>query len=196
MAIITQGNFTKALWPGVNAWYGKAYDEFKPEWPMLFDKYTSRRAFAADAGVTGFGLAAIKQEGAPITYDTMGQAFTTRYQHVVYASGFIITEEMVDDDLYDVVGKTRAEALAFSMRATKETVAANVYNRAFNSSYTFGDGKEMCSTSHPNVAGGTWSNRLATDSALSEASLEQACIDLMNFTNDRGLKINVMPDCL
>jgi hypothetical protein len=196
MALINTGSFTKALWPGVNAWYGKVYDEFKPEYTDLFDKYTSRRAFEEDVGVTGFGLASVKGEGAPITYDTMGQGFTTRYQHVVYAMGFVITEEMVDDDLYDVVGKARAESLAFSMRATKETVGANVYNRAFTAAYSFGDGKEMCATDHPNVTGGTWANELATPAALSEASLEQACVDLMKFTNDRGLKINIQPQSL
>lgn len=195
-SIINTGTFTKALWPGVNAWYGKVYDEFKPEWPDLFDKHTSRRAYEEDVGVTGFGLASVKPEGQPITYDSVSQGFTTRYTHVVYANGFVITEEMVDDDLYDVIGKARAEALAFSMRSTKETVAANVYNRAFNSSYTFGDGKEMCATDHPNVTGGTWSNELTTAAALSEAALEQACIDLMKFTNDRGLKINVQPQSL
>lgn len=190
MAINT-GSFSKALWPGVNAWYGKKYDEFQPQWVDLFEKNTSRRAWEEDVGLSGFGLASVKTEGAAITYDNALQGFTTRYTHVNYALGFVITEEMVDDDLYDVIGKTRAEALAFSMRSTKETVAANVYNRAFNSSYTGGDGLEMCSTAHVNVAGGTWSNELTTAANLSEASLEQMVIDLMGFQNDRGLKIQV-----
>ena len=193
---IAQGNFSKALWPGVNAWYGKKYDEFDPQWPVLFDKHTSRRAWEEDVGTSGFGLAAVKAEGAPIVYDNATQGFTTRYTHVNYALGFVITEEMVEDDLYDVIGKARAEALAFSMRSTKETVAANVYNRAFSSSYTGGDGKEMCATDHPNVAGGTQSNELATAANISEAALEQMIIDLMGFTNDRGLKIQVKPQSL
>ena len=193
---INTGNFSKALTPGVNAWYGKAYDEFKPEYPDLFDKNTSRRAFEEDVGTSGFGLASVKGEGAVITYDTATQGFTTRYTHVNYGLGFTITEEMVDDDQYDVIGKARAEALAFSMRQTKETVAANVYNRAFNSSYTGGDGLEMCSTAHLNVAGGTWSNELSTAANLSESSLEDMCINLMKFTNDRGLRINVQPQSL
>lgn len=193
---IAQGNFTKALWPGVNAWYGKKYDEFEPQYPKLFEKHSSRRAWEEDVGTSGFGLASVKPEGGNITYDNATQGFTTRYTHVNYALGFVITEEMVEDDLYDVIGKARAEALAFSMRATKETIGANVYNRAFNSSYTGGDGKEMCATDHPNVAGGTWSNELATAANLSEAALEQAVIDIMGFTNDRGLKIQVKPQTL
>lgn len=194
--MIAQGNFTKALWPGVNAWYGKKYDEFPPQWTPLFEKNTSRRAWEEDVGTSGFGLASVKGEGAAIVYDNATQGFTTRYTHVNYALGFVITEEMVDDDLYDVIGKARAESLAFSMRATKETVAANVYNRAFNSSYTGGDGKEMCATDHPNVAGGTQSNELSTAANLSEAALEQAVIDIMGWTNDRGLKIQVKPQTL
>ena len=103
---------------------------------------------------------------------------------------------MVDDDLYDIIGKARAEALAFSMRQTKEVVGSNVYNRAFTSTYTGGDGKELCATDHPNVTGGTWANELSVAANLSEAALEQMCIDLMKFTNDRGLRINVQPQCL
>lgn len=193
---INSSSFAKALWPGVNAWYGKVYDEFKPEWPDLFDKNTSRRAYEEDVSLSGFGLASVKTEGGSISYDTMQQGFVTRYTHVNYALGFTITEEMVDDDLYDVVGKARAEALAFSMRQTKEVVAANVYNRAFTSTYAGGDGKELCATDHPNISGGTYSNELSTAANLSEASLEQMCIDLMKFTNDRGLRINVQPQSL
>lgn len=196
-SIINTGTLSKALWPGVNAWYGKVYDEFKPEYVDLFEKNSSRRAYEEDVGVTGFGLASVKAEGAPITYDSLSQGYTTRYTHVVYASGFTITEEMVDDDLYDVIGKARAEALAFSMRQTKDVVGANIYNRAFSGSgVLYGDGKTMCASDHPNVSGGTWSNILTTAAALSEASLEQACIDLMKFTNDRGLRINVQPQSL
>lgn len=146
--------------------------------------------------MSSFGLAVVKPEGAGITYDSERQGFITRYNHVVYALGFVITREMMEDDQYDIVGQRKAQGLAFSMRQTKEIVAANVYNRAFNASYTGGDAKEMIATDHPLVAGGTWSNELATPADLSEAALEQAYIDISAFTNDRGLLIGVRPKCL
>jgi hypothetical protein len=193
---ITTGNFAKALWPGVNSWYGKEYSEFKVEYTDLFDTYNSRKAWEEDMGITSFGLAQVKGEGASIAYDNEQQGFLTRYTHVTYALGFIITREMVEDDLYDVAGEKKARALAFSMRQTKENIAANVYNRAFNTSYTGGDGKALAVTDHPNVAGGTWSNTLSTAADISEAALEQACIDLGKWTNDRGLRIAVRPRTL
>lgn len=196
MSVINSGSFAKALWPGVNAWFGKEYSEYSVEYDKLFDKYTSTKAFEEDVGVSSLGLAVQKSEGSPITYDSERQGFITRYQHVVYALGFVITREMMEDDQYDVVGQKKAKSLAFSLRQTKEVVAANVYNRAFNSSYTGGDGKELLSNAHPNIAGGTYSNILATASDLSEAALEQACIDIAGFTNDRGLTIAVRPKCL
>lgn len=196
MSVINSGSFAKALWPGVNAWYGKAYDEYPVEYDKLFDKFTSNRAFEEDVGISSFGLAVMKPEGAGITYDSERQGFVTRYQHVVYALGFIITREMMDDDLYDVVGQRKAQGLAFSMRQTKEIVGANVYNRAFNSSYTFGDGVSLINASHPNIKGGTWSNQIGTAADLSEAALEQACIDIAGFTNDAGLLIAVRPKSL
>jgi hypothetical protein len=190
---INSSSFAKALWPGVNTWYGKEYAEYPVQWDKLFDKFTSSRAWEEDVGTSGFGLARVKQEGAAIEYDNEKQAFTTRYVHVVYAMGFVITREVFDDDLYDVVGQRKATALAFSMRQTKEVVAANVYNRAFNASFTFGDGSALCVNNHANVAGGTWSNIPSTAADLSEASLEQAYIDISGYTNDRGLLINVKP---
>lgn len=196
MSVITSSNFAKALWPGVNAWWGKAYAEYPAEWDKLFDKFSSRKAFEEDVGVSSFGLASVKAEGAPITYDSERQSFISRYTHVVYASGFVITREVYEDDQYDVVGQRKAQGLAFSMRQTKEVIAANVYNRAFNASYTGGDGVSLINSAHPNYAGGTWSNVLATASDLSEAALEQACIDIAGFTNDRGLTIAVRPDAL
>jgi len=193
---ISRSNFAKALWPGVNAWYGKAYDEHPVEYTMLFNTYNSNKAYEEDVGISSFGLASVKGEGNSIAYDEENQAFLTRYAHVVYGLGFVVTKEMFEDDLYGVVGQRRARALAFSMRQTKEIVAANVYNRAFNASYKGGDSKEMCATDHPNWAGGTWANELATAADLSEAALEQASIDIMNFTNDRGLNISVIPQTL
>lgn len=188
---ITSSSFAKALYPGVNAWYGKGYNDYPVEYTDLFDKYTSKRAWEEDVSVSSFGLAQVKGEGAPIAYDTEMQGFIDRYTHVEYGLGFMITRNMVDDDLYDIVGERKAKGLAKSMRQTKETVAANVYNRAFNSSYTFGDGQQLIDNDHPNVAGGTWSNRPTTYADLSESALEQAVIDIAKFTDDRGLKMSL-----
>lgn len=200
MGVITTSSFAKALWPGVNTWYGDAYNQYPVEWDKLFEKNSSRKAFEEDVGGSYFGLASVKSEGAPITYDTSRQGFTSRYNHVVYALGFIITREIYEDDLYDVVGKQKASSLAFSMRQTKEIVGANIYNRAFSTSYLGGDGASLIasaggggSSSHANIAGGTYTNGVATATDLSEAALEQACIDIAGFTNDRGLKIAVRP---
>jgi len=195
--MITSGSFAKALYPGVSKWYGTAYDEHAVEYSALFDENTSSRAYEEDVGSTGFGLAVKKKEGQSIQYDDDRQAFVTRYSPVVYGLGFTITREMMDDDLYDVVGKRKAQALAFSIRQTKEINGANIYNRAFNSAYKGGDGVSMCNASHPNFSDAdVWSNVLSTAAALSEASLEQACIDIMKWKNDRGLRINVMPSSL
>lgn len=196
MSVITSSSFAKALWPGVNAWYGRAYNEYPEEYTKLFDKHTSNKAFEEDVGISSFGLAVQKAEGAPISYDSERQGFITRYQHAVYALGFIITREMMEDDQYDVIGKRKAEGLAFSMRQTKEVIAANVYNRAFTAGYVGGDGSTMISSSHANIKGGTWSNQISTASDLSEAALEQACIDIAGFTNDAGLLIAVRPKSL
>ena len=196
MSVISSGSFAKALWPGVNAWYGRAYDAYPEEYTKLFDKQTSSKAFEEDVGVSSFGLAVQKSEGAPISYDSERQGFITRYQHAVYALGFIITREMMEDDQYDVIGKRKAEGLAFSMRQTKEVIAANVYNRAFNGAYLGGDGSSLVAASHANIKGGTWSNQIGTAADLSEASLEQACIDIAGFTNDAGLLIAVRPEAL
>jgi hypothetical protein len=196
MSIINSGSFAKALWPGVNAWYGKAYDQYPTEYTKLFDTYKSTKQFEEDVGVSSFGLAVAKPEGGAISYDSERQAFITRYQHVVYALGFIITREIMDDDQYDIVGQRKAQGLAFSMRQTKEIVAANVYNRAQTSGYNGGDGVVLLSASHPAMAGGTWSNVIGTAADLSEAALEQAVIDIAGFTNDRGLLIAVRPQSL
>ena len=192
---INSGSFAKALWPGVNSWFGEKYDEHQVEWSSLFDSNTSRRAYEEDVGTSMFGLAAVKPEGKGISYDTAQQGYLTRYSHVTYGLGFIITREIVEDDQYDVIGKTRAQGLAQSMRQTKEIVGANVYNRAFNSAYVGGDGVELLSNAHPNVAGGTYSN-LTTAATLSEASLEDLSIDVMQAENDRGFNISLIPQTL
>ena len=196
MSVINSSSFAKALWPGVNAWYGKEYAEYPVEYTKLFETQKSSKAFEEDVGVSSFGLAIVKPEGSPITYDSERQSFISRYTHTVYALGFVITREIMEDDQYDVVGQRKAQGLAFSMRQTKEVVAANIYNRAFNTSYTGGDGKAMVVSDHPNFAGGTWSNVIGTASDLSEAALEQAVIDIAGYTNDRGLLIAVRPKSL
>lgn len=193
MAVIASGNFSRALWPGINAWYGAEYNEHKVEWTELFDQYKSDKQWEEDVSYNGFSLPVIQGEGEPVTYDVQRQGFTTRYTHVVYALGFMITRIMVEDDQYNVVGEKKARKLAFSMRQGKEVVLTNIYNRAFNSSFTFGDGKEILATDHPNISGGTYANELSTSADLSEASLEQACIDLMKYVDDRGNRIAVKP---
>jgi len=192
---INSGSFAKALWPGVNSWYGEKYAEHTVEYTDLFDKETSRKAWEEDMGTSMFGLAAVKPEGNSVVYDNAQQGFLTRYQHITYALGFIITQEMVDDDLYDVIGKKRAQGLAFSMRQTKEIVGANVYNRAFTSGYVGGDGVTLLNTAHVNVQGATYSN-MTTAATLSEASLEDLTIDIMQAENDRGLNISLTGQCL
>lgn len=195
---ITTGSLTKALWPGVNAFYGESYNEWPVEFTDLFDEQKSSKAYEEDVGVSGFGLAVEKSEGAGVAYDDARQSYITRYINRTFCLGFIITEEAVEDNQYNlaVLGRKDAKALAFSIRQTKEILGANVYNRAFNSTYTFGDGKELCATDHPLYAGGTFANELAVAADLSEASLEQACIDIAGFTNDRGLKIAVLAKSL
>lgn len=166
------------------------------EWDKLFEKNTSDKAYEEDVGLSPLGLAQVKSEGASITYDTERQGFTSRYNHVVYGLGFIITREIYEDDQYAKVGAQKAKALARSLRQTKEIVAANIYNRAFTAGYTGGDGIVLCSTAHLNVAGGTYSNKIATDADLSEAALEQAVIDIAGYRDDRGLLIAAKPEKL
>ena len=191
MSIITQSTWAKAVWPGVRLWFGQAYDEHKVQHTELFESSTSKRAYEEEVGTSGFGMASVIDEGSAISFDTQSQGFTSRFTHIRYGLGFMVTKIAFDDDLYGVVAKKRAQALAFSMRQTKETVAANIYNRAFNSSYTGPDGIQLISTAHVNVAGGTFSNRLATDAALSEAAIEQMLINIMDVRNDRGLRIAI-----
>ena len=194
--IINTGSFPKALWPGVKKWYGMAYNDYPVQYDKLFEKSTSDKAWEEIVGTSSLGLAVVKAEGSPITYDSEQQGFTSRFQHVNYGLGFIITEEMMEDDQYMLVGERRSKALARAMRHTKEIVGANVYNRAYNTSYLGADGKVMIATDHPNIAGGTFSNKIAVAADLSEAALEQAVIDIQGFTDDRGLLIAVTPKSL
>lgn len=194
--VITTASHPKALWPGVKAWWGQVYNEHTEEYPHLFDGDSSTQNYEEDVQLTGFGLAPRKTEGTGVTYDSEVQGFTTRYTHIAYALGYIVTKEELDDNLYMEVSKKRSAALAMSFRQTKENVAANIYNRAFNTTYVGGDNICLCSTSHPNTTGGTWANRPSVDVDLSESSIEDAIVALMGFTNDRGLLINVMPRSL
>lgn len=196
MGIMNSSSFAKALWPGLNKIYQTSYGEYELEYPKIFENNKSTRAFEEEIGITGFGLAQVKTEGNSISYDEQSQGYLKRYSHVTYGIGFVITREMYEDNLYPEIGLRRAKSLAFSMRQTKEIVHANILNRAFNSDYTGADGVELCSRVHPNKSGGTWANELETAADLSEASLEQCCIDLSDFTTDRGLLIPVKPKML
>lgn len=198
MPPINTGAFGKALFPGVSKWYGDQYKEFPVEWTDLFSRDTSNKAYEELVGISGFGLAEVKSEGSAIRFDSASQTWVTRAINLTYALGFILTQEMIEDAQYNlaVLGKRDARALAFSMRQTKEIVAANVYNRAFTAGYTFGDGVVLCSASHPLKNGGTFSNLPTVSSDLSEAALEQAYIDIGGFVNDRGLKVNIQPRSL
>ncbi len=195
MAVITTGQHPKALWPGIKEWWGRSYAEHPVEYSDLFDTETSDKADEEDVEITGFGLAPVKQQGTAINYDTEAQGSITRYTHVAYALGYIVTFEELRDDLYEVVSKRRAKQLALSMRQTKENVGANVYNRAFTAGYTGGDGQVMVASTHPTLSGNQ-SNVLTTAADLSEASIEDLTIQIMQALNNRGLKINLMPQSL
>lgn len=195
MSVISTGSIPKLLWPGLNAVWGRNYTEHAKEYTDLFDIESSDMNYEEEVELPGFGLAAIKTQGAATQYDSESQQTVTRYTHIAYSLGFIITREEMDDNLYEKKGVTRAKALAFSFRQTKENVAANVYNRAQTSGYTGGDGVVLSSVSHPTLSGDQ-SNRLATAADLSEASLEDVCIQIMNATNNRGLSIALMPESL
>lgn len=188
MAINT-GNFAKLLYPGLNTIYGHKYTEKPKQCDEIFENRVSRRAYEEIISVTGFGLPSIKTEGNSIVYDDEQQGFLTRFKPNVWAMGFIITEEMMEDDLYDTVGQRRTEGMAYSMRQGEEITAANILNRAFTAGYVGGDGVVLGSASHPNVSGGTWSNIAATAADLSEAALEQAKIDIDDYRDDRGKRM-------
>lgn len=194
--VILSSNHPKALWPGVKAWWGKAYDDFETEYTDLFETVSSDKAYEEDVQLVGFGLAKAKAQGASVEYDSEIQGFTTRYTHVAYALGYIVTHEELKDNKYAEVSNTRAASLARGFRQTKERVGANVYNRGFNASYVGGDGVALFSTAHPNTSGGTFSNRLTADADFSEQALEDMIVQMMKSTDDRGLLINVMPRSL
>jgi hypothetical protein len=187
---ITTGNHPKALWPGMHAFFGTTYGEYQEEWRNLIEVQKSSKNYEEDTLVTGFGQMPIKPEGSGVTYDSETQGFTKRYTPSVWALGYIVTQEEMEDNLYEVVSKKRIKRLAFSARQTKENIVANVYNRAFNSSYTGGDGVQLISTAHTSTSG-NWSNRLSTDSDLSQAALEDMMVQIAQAKNDRGHIINL-----
>jgi hypothetical protein len=195
MAIIMTGSHPKSLWPGVKAWFGVGYGEHPEEFRDLFDIQTSTQHYEEDVALSGFGLMPVKQEGQSTTYTGQTQGYVSRYTHVAYSMGFIVTYEEQKDNLYEKVAGSRAKALGFSKRQTKENVCANVYNRAFDTSYTGGDGQVLACTTHPSAAG-SQSNILATAADLSEVSLEDLCIQIMGATDDKGLKIALMAQSL
>lgn len=191
--VITTGNHPKALWPGVAAWFGAKYDSHAVELTQIFDVKNSTKHREEMVQISGFGLVPEKTQGGAAKFDSHTQGATTTATHVAYALGYVVTHEELQDNLYTEVSMTRAEALAFSASQTSENVAANVLNRGFNSSYTFGDGLELLSTAHTLALGGTWSNELNPSADFSEASVEDLAIQIMNATNPRGLKISLMP---
>jgi hypothetical protein len=193
---IATPNWPRLLFEGLKVIYGDSYKEHAPQYPVLFDQDTSSKAFEELIGSTGFRQASVITEGAAVSYQDDSQAFLSRFVHLTFGTGFIITRNMVEDDLYGSIGKRRAKKLAFVMNQTLETYHANIYNRAFNSAYPGGDEKELIATDHPNFAGGTWSNELSVASNLSEAAVEQICIDIMRWEDDAGNLINVMPKSL
>lgn len=195
MTVISTGVIAKALWPGLNARFGVSYNEFQQEWRDLVDVEQSEKHREEDQEMTSFGLAPVKPEGVATSYDTMAQGFTSIYRHNNYSLGFIISKEAIDDNLYEKVGLQKTGSLAFSLRQTKENVVANVYNRAFNTGYTGGDGKALLVTDHPSLAG-NWQNALTTAADLSEASLEDMVILIGGATNSRGMKIAIKPKSL
>jgi hypothetical protein len=194
--VIMTSNHPKFLWPGVKAIWGRMYNQHQTEYTDLFDTFTSDKAYEEDVQLVGFGLAPVKAQGAGVTYDSEVQGFLTRYTHVAYGLGYIVTHEELKDDLYMEVSSTRAPALANAMRQTQERVGANIYNRGFNSSYVGGDGVALFSTAHPNTSGGTFANKQAVDADLSEAALEDMAILIMQATDDRNLTINLMAQSL
>jgi len=191
---ITTSAFAKALRPGLKKIWGAAYKEKEQEWMALFPTTVdSTMLYEEYAGFSGLGPAPVKPEGAPIAYQDMEQGFVYRLTNVTYGLGFVITKEAREDNQYMQYAQARARALGRSMRITKEQNGANVYINAFDSNYTFADGKELCATNHITKAGYTFRNELATAADLSEASIEQACIDIGDFRDDRGNLIGVMP---
>ena len=195
--IINTGSHPKLLWPGVRATWGQKYAEHQEEYVDLYDILDSEKAWEEEVQITPFGLAPVKTEGGAFTYDSEVQGPVTRYTHIPYGLGYICTYEEIINNLYKEVATRRAEGNAYSMRQTIETVAALIYNNAFVTTYfTVGDDLALGSAVHVNTTGGTYSNILNPAADLAETSLEDACIQIMGYQNDRGNFINIMPESL
>ena len=188
---ISRAQLVKELEPGLNALFGLEYDRYTNETAEIFTTETSDRAFEEEVMLSGFGSAATKAEGASVTFDDAKEAFTARYTHQTVALAFAITEEAIEDNLYDRLGNRYARALARSMANTKQVKGAEILNNAFSSSQLGGDGVVLCSTAHPTVSGTNLSNTFTTQADLSETSLESALINIAAFIDERGLKISI-----
>lgn len=195
MATITTGNFPKALRPGMKKWWGDAYAEFPMQWKDLFDSDTSDMSYEELGEITGFGLVPAKPEGTDSQFDTETQGTITRATHVAYSLGFKVSYEEMKFNKYMQVAKQRTKRLAFSFRQTKENVLANIYNRAHNSSYTFGDAAALCVTTHTTL-NGTQSNTLPSPADISETTIEDMWLQVTTATNSRGLRIGLKPKSL
>jgi len=186
---ISRSQLVKELEPGLNALFGLEYNRYENEHAEIFNTESSDRAFEEEVMLSGFGSAPVKSEGAGVTFDQATESFTARYTHETIAMAFAITEEAIEDNLYDRLAGRYTRALARSMANTKQVKAANVLNNAFSTSFNGGDGKPLCDLEHPLASGGTLRNELATAADLSETSLEQSMIDIAAFVDERGLKI-------
>lgn len=194
---ITTSSHPKLLWPGINAIWGQVYNEHAKEYPDLYEVESDNQAYVEDVQVTGFGMASLKPQGQAGTFDSEIQGFVTRYVHLAYSLGYIVTYEELRDNLYEQVASRRAKANAFSINQTIENICAFLYNNAFVSTYfTTGDGVALLSNAHTQATGGTYSNVLTPAADLTEAALEDLCIQIMGTTNDRGGLINIMPQSL
>ena len=186
---ISRAQLVKELLPGLNALFGLEYARYDQEHEQIFETESSDRAFEEEVMLTGFDTAPVKSEGAGVAFDQAQEAFTSRYTHETIALAFSITEEAVEDNLYDKLSARYTRALARSMSNTKQVKGAAVLNNAFNTSYPGGDTKALCVSDHPTVGGPDLRNVLSTAADLNETSLEQALIDIAAFTDERGLKV-------
>ena len=190
---ISRAQLLKELLPGLNALFGLEYARYGEQHKEIYETETSERSFEEETKLSGFSAAPVKNEGSAIAYDNAQEAFTARYNHETIALGFSITEEAVEDNLYDSLSARYTKALARAMAYTKQVKAASTLNNAFSSAYVGGDGVALISTAHPLVSGGTNSNRPATAADLNETSLENAVIQIAAWTDERGLLIAAKP---
>lgn len=187
---ISRSQLVKELEPGLNALFGLEYNSYENEHTEIYDVESSDRAFEEEVMLSGFGEAPVKSEGAGVAYDNAQEVYTARYTHETIALAFSLTEEAIEDNLYDRLASRYTKALARSMAQTKQIKAASILNGAFTTSIG-GDGKPLCASDHPTLGGPDLRNQLATPADLSETALEQALIDIAAFTDERGLKISV-----